>query len=140
MKDEYQMIFTQTDTGNYSTELYDLSTDPMAQRDISAEHPDITNRLLAQWQDFYSQKTIYPPTNIDMDNKTQEQLVALGYLEQTEAKPKNLQDYDGDGILDDKDNCPGRVNVNQKDIDEDGAGDACDNCPVVKNPSQVDIG
>jgi len=37
-----------------------------------------------------------------------------------------LVDSDGDGILDDLDNCPSVHNPNQEDYDADGAGDACD--------------
>lgn len=35
-------------------------------------------------------------------------------------------DADGDGILDDADNCPSVANPTQSDLDDDGAGDACD--------------
>lgn len=35
-------------------------------------------------------------------------------------------DEDGDGVLDDEDNCPFIANPNQEDFDEDELGDACD--------------
>jgi predicted extracellular nuclease len=39
-------------------------------------------------------------------------------------------DTDGDGILDDVDNCPYTPNPGQEDGDGDGVGDACDACPA----------
>lgn len=38
-------------------------------------------------------------------------------------------DSDGDGIPDDKDNCPTKYNPDQADIDNDKIGDLCDDCP-----------
>jgi Thrombospondin type 3 repeat len=38
----------------------------------------------------------------------------------------NVPDKDGDGVKDDKDNCPGVKNANQNDLDNDGRGNACD--------------
>lgn len=36
------------------------------------------------------------------------------------------EDADGDGVLDDVDNCPATANPDQADFDSDGIGDACD--------------
>ena len=60
-------------------------------------------------------------------------------------------DIDGDGILNDEDNCTTRANPDQADVDDDGKGDACDddddndgvsnsedNCPEVGNAAQKD--
>jgi len=38
------------------------------------------------------------------------------------------KDTDGDGVGDDKDNCPAESNKDQGDADKDGVGDVCDNC------------
>ncbi|MCB0642209.1 MAG: VCBS repeat-containing protein, partial [Phaeodactylibacter sp.] len=47
-------------------------------------------------------------------------------------------DADGDGILDDVDNCPLVANANQADADLDGVGNKCDNCKFIANPDQQD--
>jgi hypothetical protein len=61
-------------------------------------------------------------------------------------------DFDGDGVLDDFDNCPFDANPGQVDTDGDGFGDACDddddgdgvddlfdNCHLVANADQADF-
>ncbi len=45
-----------------------------------------------------------------------------------------LNDFDGDGVPDDLDNCPFIANANQADADGDEVGDACDD-DVLEDPS-----
>ncbi|MCK4658874.1 MAG: thrombospondin type 3 repeat-containing protein [Phycisphaerae bacterium] len=52
--------------------------------------------------------------------------------------PDECEDPDGDGVLDDVDNCPNDYNPGQEDVDSDGVGNLCDNCPFVVNPDQAD--
>jgi thrombospondin type 3 repeat protein len=55
-------------------------------------------------------------------------------LEQTELiDGANIMDTDGDGILDQIDDCVGLANPDQVDTDGDGLGDACDPCPTGSN-------
>ena len=62
-----------------------------------------------------------------------------------------VPDSDGDGIVDDNDNCPLVSNVDQTDSDSDDQGNACDidddddgvadssdNCPLVSKTDQAD--
>jgi len=44
-------------------------------------------------------------------------------------------DFDGDGIPNVHDNCPGLENSDQKNTDNDMFGDACDPCPKDKSPN-----
>lgn len=47
-------------------------------------------------------------------------------VEQREIRNWEAVDRDGDGVENDKDNCPTVANADQSDIDGDGKGDACD--------------
>ncbi len=48
-------------------------------------------------------------------------------------------DFDGDGIEDDYDNCPFSFNFEQADLDGDTVGDACDSCATEMNPFQENL-
>jgi hypothetical protein len=48
-------------------------------------------------------------------------------------------DFDGDGIEDEFDNCAFGANYDQADADADGVGDACDVCLTTADPEQSDI-
>ena len=49
---------------------------------------------------------------------------------------QDADDYDGDGIEDNVDNCMRIENPFQLDSDGDGVGDMCDNCLYMFNPTQ----
>lgn len=48
-------------------------------------------------------------------------------------------DFDGDGDINERDNCPNVFNQEQTDSDGDGAGDACDGCPLDPAKSVPDV-
>ncbi len=47
-------------------------------------------------------------------------------------------DTDGDGVPDERDNCPTIPNPDQRDHDKDGIGDVCDHCPHIADPADPD--
>jgi hypothetical protein len=47
-------------------------------------------------------------------------------------------DRDGDGVLNEEDNCPLVANAEQTDEDGDGFGDVCDNCPALASSDSTD--
>lgn len=47
-------------------------------------------------------------------------------------------DPDGDGLINEVDNCPFSANPGQEDGDGDQWGDVCDNCPLTPNHDQLD--
>jgi len=56
-----------------------------------------------------------------------------GGMSAWQGKTAGCIDTDGDGINDDRDNCPAVSNPDQKDSDQDGGGDACEEkkqCPA----------
>jgi hypothetical protein len=48
------------------------------------------------------------------------------------------RDRDGDGVVDNLDNCPNVPNPEQEDDDQDDVGNVCDNCPDTPNSGQED--
>lgn len=55
----------------------------------------------------------------------------------TMCRAPDPNDRDGDGVSNERDNCPDVANPDQADRDMDGKGDACDPCPTVANPGAM---
>ncbi len=47
-------------------------------------------------------------------------------VQSLQTEDEVTDDIDGDGVLDDDDNCPEDANASQADVDDDGIGDVCD--------------
>ena len=75
---------------------------------------------------------LYNPQQIDANNNS------VGDVCEEDAKYKNENDEDRDGILNAADNCRKMANEKQEDVDNDGVGDACDNCRDLQNTDQRD--
>ncbi|GAB4315680.1 MAG: hypothetical protein Kow0059_07860 [Candidatus Sumerlaeia bacterium] len=104
-----------------------------------------------------------PPTIFDDDplafhfvtvlpNNVTPNVIIITNTGDVDTRQEGFLDQDGDGILDEVDNCVYRANPDQADQDGDGIGDVCDgdrdsdgisddvdNCPTVPNPDQSDI-
>ena len=61
-------------------ELYDLRGDPGETKDIIGEHPELAARLVAEGEQILSRRTLQRES-VGLDQATQEELRALGYLE-----------------------------------------------------------
>ena len=62
----------------------------------------------------------------------------IAKLSRGKGNPRFPNDFDGDGIRNEDDNCPFVSNPLQEDSDGDGIGNVCDNAPKAKNVNQHD--
>ena len=90
-------------------------------------------------------------TNFEGNGSAQWNVDVTDDCNQNGVPDSEENDSDGDGVIDDCDNCPDDQNPDQTDTDGDGMGDACDddddddgiddiddNCPTEPNPEQED--
>jgi arylsulfatase A-like enzyme len=118
-----------------SIKLFNIESDPLATNNIAKDHDVIAERLLSELKEYYSVLPLHKASTIGLDEKTREQLEALGYIDDPVVV---ADDEDFDGIPDAKDNCINSPNPDQEDPDSDGFGNGCDNCPAIFNPDQRD--
>lgn len=67
-----------------------------------------------------------------------QQPTGIETCEEDGGGPPVIGDRDGDGIVDQVDNCPDDRNVEQADEDVDGKGDVCDACPPFASDGDED--
>ena len=134
-EDGYKMI---SSVDADAVQLFDLEADPFETTNIAGNNTDIADRLSVQWQELYNAKPTHQPSAIDIDEQTRKQLEALGYVDLPASTSPETKDTDGDGILNEEDNCSFDANPDQEDRDGDTVGDVCDNCAYMANPKQED--
>ncbi|MBN2246819.1 MAG: sulfatase [Candidatus Aminicenantes bacterium] len=61
-------------------EVYDLEADKMEKNNVAENYPDLTRKIIAWIDDFYSQAVKKDVKKMVMDEKLKEQLRALGYI------------------------------------------------------------
>lgn len=72
-------------------------------------------------------------TQFSIDSSTKEINVLF------QNNPRYNNDFDSDGVNNERDNCRFNVNKDQLDSDQDGIGDVCDMDKFNKNPNDGDI-
>ncbi len=111
---------------NNVEQLYNLKNDPLEINNLAEEETKRCNDLKEQLFKWVSKAIKYPvkEQHYKFTQEEKEKLEALGYIEM-----QGHVDYDGDGILDDKDNCPFVANPAQEDTyppQGNSIGDACE--------------
>ncbi|MBI3626651.1 PKD domain-containing protein [Candidatus Uhrbacteria bacterium] len=120
-------------TGNVAFYLSDrLIGDPQF---VSSRADGFPEEVFVDWvvpsQPFNVALKVVSTTPTDENPSNNETITAI-------ITPK--KDSDGDGITDDKDNCPLAANADQRDSDANGVGDVCEPPPPPPPPSASTFG
>ena len=171
MNEKNTWVRTQLTASGKSAILPSISIDSNAERlGVSWQRTDgLHYRIQSRFYDFNTKKwtpvhTASDPggnaihSDINMDGNNVATLAWVRYsTNDNKFIPQTIQfvpsgfDSDGDGIVDESDNCPSVSNTDQLDTDGDGVGDVCDtdddgdgilddadNCPLIANTDQLD--
>lgn len=124
------VIFNEADDGQvdfYSSEYAETSKQPFVQMTVKtsskgsqdADGDGVTNGDCNNYD-----ATVYPGAlEICEDGKDQD---CDGQDQECQISPSSENDRDGDGVLDESDNCPDIANPTQADGNHNGIGDFCD--------------
>jgi arylsulfatase A-like enzyme len=142
--DGYHMVYDQISD---SIKLFNLTLDPDGKNNIAKDHSDVTQRLLSQWEKFFSAKkeTSQRSQIVSLDKQTLKQLEALGYVDHEKYIPGDRMgtgnkddvnsEYDStEGVGRTPDNTSAEdvktvnTSVQKKDVDEDQIPDYLDEC------------
>ena len=80
--------------------------------------------------EFGQAGTYYVTFQAHTENGSDSRTIAITVTQATDGAGHAIADHDGDGIPDDRDNCPDVANPDQSDLDGDGIGDVCDPSPL----------
>jgi len=113
---------------------------------VGTEDDDLRLKTGSPCSDTGDNSVVTEPTDLDGSIRIVNGTVDMGAYEfqlsqdcNGNAIPDSQEtDTDGDGVIDDCDNCVSDFNTNQANADSDNVGDACDNCPNDPNPLQED--
>jgi arylsulfatase len=81
--DDWKLIMIPGEGGN-TYELYDLRTDPLEERDVAAEHPEVVDSLKALLVDWIGEGTAQSTFKDEVDDETMQALKALGYIHEAD--------------------------------------------------------
>lgn len=126
------------DTNDDLIMYYSISSDTLSDSGAQGFGPVVSAGTIASQTSEFN-------VDQDLNNDGDTDDVVITYLTLPQL------DSDGDGILDDSDNCPAVANPGQEDFDGDTLGDPCDpdddndtipdeidNCPLTANQDQAD--
>jgi len=136
-------VFNDVAPGDPSTLAYDVSFTgvpwiaavyPQMGRSTDRDHP-VTHTIQYDTTEMNSGVWTAEIVLTNRGDPTDKKVIPLILVVNFQPLPG---DRDGDGVIDELDNCPDRANSDQADADGDGLGDVCDVCPGLAGLDQTD--